>query len=74
MPPVVCAFLPAVVSAVLALLSLARVSTKELVFWRALSDFSCEWMSVSTKMFRSASLAYTALVQSTLELLGSVFS
>ena len=40
MPPVVCAFLPAVVSAVLALLLLARVSTKELVFWRALSDFS----------------------------------
>ena len=44
MPPVVCAFLPAaVVSAVLALLSLARVSTKEFVFWRALSVFSWGW-------------------------------
>jgi hypothetical protein len=52
MPPVVCAFLPAVVSAVLALLSLVRVSTNELVFWRALSDFSCEWSQYHHQHFR----------------------
>jgi hypothetical protein len=35
------AFLPAVVSAVLGLLPLVRLSTNELVFWRALSDAAC---------------------------------